>query len=85
MSFGFDKFLVGFPKELKFQIFDDGNCNGIIFYEEDATYQLVHNKVDWNRIIVNRKDGSWMDLPFNPNTWSFLPKGVTIEEYNAQK
>jgi hypothetical protein len=85
MSFGFDKYIVEFPKTLRFEIFDDGRCKGIKFHKDGAVYQLVHNKVDWNRIIINKKDGAWMDLPFNPNTWSFLPEGVSIvEEYYAR-
>lgn len=85
ISLGFDRYIVEFPKSLKFEVFNDEGCNGITFLKDGNSYQLVHNKVDWNRIIINRKDGSWMDLPFNPNTWSFLPEGISIEEYNVRK
>lgn len=83
--FAFDKYMIQFPFNLKFKLYDEHYFNGIIFYKGDYRYDLCHNVVDWNRIIISCKDGSYKDLPFHEGTWHFLPDGVTIRKINAQK
>ena len=91
MSFGFDKYLIEFPKDLKHTTYDHGYCIGIIFEDNEAYYELIHNKqIDWCRIYIRRKTDKtgcwnisteWYDIPFNEKTWALLPKGVEVIKY----
>lgn len=80
MSFGFDNCIVEFPKSMKHKIYYDGYCNGIIFYDRNCEYELSHNNVDWNRLIISDNEG-WRDLPFNEGTWKLLPDTIKIWRY----
>lgn len=91
MSFGFDKYIIEFPKDLKYSTYDKGYCIGIIFENDETYYELIHNRqVDWSRIYIRRKNNEigcwnisteWYDIPFNERTWGLLPKGVEVMKY----
>lgn len=78
-QFKFDNFIISFSEETNHEIYDQEWVSGIIFFDDNGKYDCNHNKVDWNRLIINYKDGSCIDLPFHEGTFNFLPKGIEIE------
>lgn len=85
-TYGFHKYLIEFPKYLKYKIYDDKYCCGIKFFDKDYTYDVTYNRqVDWYRIIIYGKDGSMRDIPFNDRTVELLPKNITLRTYGEYR
>lgn len=80
MKFDFEDYVVDFPDSMEYKIFDEEWYYGIIFKVDGSRYEIIHNRVGWDRIIINYKDSSWSDLPFNEGTFRFLPEGVTLKK-----
>lgn len=60
-------------KNIKCKAYNNSDFYGIIFYHNDLTYDLVHNKkLNWSRILINGDFGHFKDLPFNERTLKFL-------------
>lgn len=59
-------------------IYDDEWNKGIIYNTPEGKFDICFNKVGWARIIINYKDNSFKDLPFNQNTLEFLPKEIRV-------
>lgn len=75
-----DRYLITYPIGFKVEIYNEKWYYGIIFVTEEGRFDLLHNYALGNRLIINRKDGSWHDIPFKPATFGFLPDCVkTIE------
>lgn len=62
-------------------MYSNTSYNGIIFHTEDARYDVVNNPHLGPRIIINPHGGGFEDMPFKPETFGFLPKGVTAIEF----
>lgn len=76
----FSKYVVSFnPNDIEYETYDESSYHGIIFKDSEARYDLIHHKFDWDRMIVNYKDGSYKDLPFHEGTFRFLPACIKIE------
>jgi hypothetical protein len=81
-SFGFNTYIVEFPSNMLYKYYDDEYSSGLILLNNEYYYDITHNKqANWNRILINSKDGYIKDLPFNEDTWKFLPEGVKIYAY----
>jgi hypothetical protein len=47
---------------------------------EDGQYEICHNKDMGDRLYYHLNNGAWNDIPFKPDTFGFLPKGITAME-----
>lgn len=75
-----DRYLITYPIGFEVEIYNEKWYYGIIFKTAEGRYDVLHNYALGNRLIINKKDGSWNDIPFKPATFDFLPEGVkTIE------
>lgn len=78
--FVLDKYLITYPIGLEVETYNEKWYYGIIFNTSEGRFDVMHNYALGNRLIINRKDGSWSDIPFKSATFDFLPEGVkTIE------
>jgi hypothetical protein len=73
-----NKFTIEYPEDMDASTYDDSGCCGIIFHHDKFTYNIVHNKIDWDRLFINGDDGSVRDLPFHEGTWRFLPSCIKV-------
>jgi hypothetical protein len=74
--FTLDIYQLLFDECIKHETYDEQWYYGIIFYDEDnGKYDVIHNYLMGNRIIINNKEG-WRDIPFKEATFGFLPAGV---------
>jgi hypothetical protein len=80
VQFKLGTFVVSFDEAtIEHETYDDKCYYGIIFKDQEAKYDLIHHRIDWTRMIVNYKDGSYKDLPFHEGTFRFLPDCVKVE------
>lgn len=75
-----DRYLITYDSQIEVEKFYCEQYYGIIFHTEDGTYQVLHNVDYGDRILINKSDGSWNDIPFKPATFRFLPPGVEAKE-----
>jgi|SRR5579885_1211584 len=73
-------YLISYDPNIKIEKYSCESYYGIMFYMEDGRYDLCNNFLLGPRIIINKKDGSWNDIPFKPATFGFLPEGVSANE-----
>jgi hypothetical protein len=67
-------------KEINIKTYYNDSYKGVIIYDNTGEYDLIyHHKLDWNRMIISRPDGSYKDLPLHEGTFIFLPDYVKIE------
>ncbi len=78
IKYTFQKYDLFFEESVEHEIYDMEWVDGIKFTLTDGTYDLCHNKVDWNRIIIVYNSGAIKDLPFNENTLKFLPSYIKV-------
>jgi len=94
-SFGLEKYNIKYDQNIKAFPFYDRNCYGITFVIGNFKYQLVHNyDMQTERLLIQEDVGhsflskpsglfSFKDLPFKPETFGFLPEGVSSEVING--
>lgn len=81
LLYGFDIYTIQFPAGIICRAYNDNYHSGIQFEYDGDRYDLVHNKeVNWNRLMVNRKDGSWGDYPFRKEAFHLLPTDIIVRE-----
>jgi len=81
-EFTLGDYLITYDSNITTETYSCADYYGIIFYTQDAKYDVVHNFHLGARLITNKKDGSWSDIPFKPATFGFLPTGITVQEIN---
>ncbi len=75
-----DNYLITYPIDMEVETYSEKWYYGIIFRTAEGKFDVVHNYALGNRLIINKNDGSWSDIPFKPATFGFLPDDVkTIE------
>lgn len=75
-----DKYLITYPSKLNVETYSSKDFYGIIFKTEDCRYDVCHNYLMGDRLIINPKAGGFQDIPFKPATFGFLPEGITVKE-----
>lgn len=67
-------------ENLDLEFYDNDSYMGVIIRDGGTKYDIIyHHKIDWNRMIINRPDGSYQDMPFHEGTFRFLPEYVKVE------
>jgi hypothetical protein len=83
IEFQFENYIIVFPKDITYNIFDDIYCYGIIIKDGPDVYELIHNReVNWSRIFLI-KNNIIKDIPFKDSTISLLPNFVNIKVING--
>jgi hypothetical protein len=75
-----DKYMITYPKHMATETYSSKDFYGIIFITEDCRYDVCHNYLMGDRLIINPKAGGFSDIPFKPATFGFLPTGVEVKE-----
>ena len=79
IKFNFENYVFEFPNLTDHKIFNEEWCYGIIFNDSTRSiFQLVHNYVGLTRLLINRSDSSWQDLPLNDSTLKLLPPEISF-------
>ena len=78
--FVLDQYLITYPKRYEVETYSSKDYYGIIFTTEDCRYDVCHNYLLGNRLIINPKAGGFQDIPFKPATFGFLPEGIIVKE-----
>ena len=78
--FVLDKYLITYPKRYKIETYSTKDFYGIMFYTDDCRYDVCHNYLMGDRIIINPKAGGFQDIPFKPATFGFLPEDIIVRE-----
>lgn len=77
----FDEYIIRFPSDIKYQIYDYIYCYGIKFFYDNKIYDIIYNRqVNWSRIIITEgygRSGS-KDIPFKEESWWILPKNIEV-------
>lgn len=68
-----------FEPSLKYETYKCEWYHGIIFYNSEGSYDVIHNNHLGNRLLINNSEG-WKDIPFKKATFGFLPPGVEALE-----
>ncbi len=79
-TYTLDKYLLMFDIGTSYKTYECESYYGIIFSVGDMTYDVIHNKLLGNRILINGIDGSWKDIPFKSETFWLLPENVKVIE-----
>jgi len=75
-----DKYLITYSKHMATETYSCKDYYGIVFITEDCRYDVCHNYLMGDRLIINPKAGGFSDIPFKPATFGFLPMGVEVKE-----
>jgi hypothetical protein len=75
-----DKYLITYPVGLKVETYSCKDYYGIMFFTKDYKYDVCHNYLMGDRLIINPTAGGFQDIPFKPATFGFLPEGITVKE-----
>ena len=75
-----DKYMITYPKHMAVETYSCKDYYGIVFITEDCRYDVYHNYLMGDRLIINPKAGGFSDIPFKPGTFGFLPPGVEVKE-----
>lgn len=75
-----DKYLITYPVSLEVETYSCKDYYGIMFTTNDCRYDVCHNYLLGDRLIINPKAGGFQDIPFKPATFGFLPEGITVKE-----
>jgi len=75
-----DKYLITYPLTLKTEMYSCKDYYGIIFFTDEAKYDVCHNYLMGDRLIINPTAGGFQDIPFKPATFGFLPEGIAVQE-----
>jgi hypothetical protein len=70
-----------FTFTLKHEAYSCESYSGVIFYTEGgARYDVVNNPLLGFRLIISEQPGWCREIPFKPETFSFLPSDIKVEE-----
>lgn len=75
-----DKYLITYPVNLKIETYSCKDYYGIVFITDEYRYDVCHNYLMGDRLIINPTAGGFRDIPFKPATFGFLPEGITVKE-----
>lgn len=78
-------YILQFDADMPIETFSEPWYHGIIFLAEDGRYQVINNYYWGPRLIINPKAGGCEDIPFKPETFGFLPEGVTACEWDQKE
>lgn len=78
--FVLDKYMITYPKRYEVETYSTKDFYGIIFFVKDCRYDVCHNYLLGNRLIINPKSGGFQDIPFKPATFNFLPGDIIVKE-----
>jgi hypothetical protein len=85
IKFQFEDYMISFPRDITYNIFDDIYCYGIRIYDGNDKYELIHNRqANWSRIFII-KNNVIKDIPFKDSTMDLLPDYVKIQLINPEK
>ena len=75
-----DKYMITYPIRYEVETYSTKDFCGIIFLTDDCRYDVCHNYLMGDRLIINPKAGGFRDIPFKPATFGFLPEGIIVRE-----
>lgn len=75
-----DKYIITYPINIKTEMYSCKDYYGIIFITEECRYDVCHNYLMGDRLIINPAAGGFKDIPFKEATFGFLPEGVSVKE-----
>lgn len=75
-----DKYLITYPNSFKTETYSCKDYYGIVFFTDECKYDVCHNYLMGDRLIMNPTAGGFSDIPFKPATFGFLPEGITVKE-----
>lgn len=75
-----DKYLITYPVQYKIETYSTKDFYGIIFFTENCRYDVCHNYLMGDRLIINPAAGGFQDIPFKPATFGFLPEDIVVKE-----
>lgn len=78
MIFTLDKYKLSFDN-IKYETFKNSSYYGIIFNINNDRYELIHNYILGNRLLINTSRVN-KDIPFKKETFGFLPDCIKCEE-----
>jgi hypothetical protein len=73
-------YLITYDINMKIETYSCKDYSGIMFFTEDCRYDVCHNYLMGDRLIINPTAGGFRDIPFKPATFGFLPDNVTVKE-----
>lgn len=78
IEFRFENYIVSFPENTSYLIYDDDYCYGIKIFDGCDQYELIHNRqVNWSRIYIV-KNNVIKDIPFKKSTIDLFPEHVKV-------
>ena len=79
-EFKLDNYIISFPSFIEHETYQCGSYYGIIFKIDKIKYDIIHNYLLGNRLLINGDNiGEWKDIPFKKETFSFLPKIINVK------
>ena len=75
-----DKYIITYPVKFKTETYSCKDYYGIIFITDEYRYDVCHNYLMGDRLIINPTAGGFRDIPFKPATFGFLPDGIAVIE-----
>ena len=75
-----DKYLITYPTKIKIETYSCKDYYGIVFITDSCRYDVCHNYLMGDRLIMNPTAGGFSDIPFKPATFGFLPDGIEVKE-----
>lgn len=73
-------YILLFEEHVKHETYECESYHGIIFHDNDIKYDVLHNYVLGQRIIISNKHGLCQDIPFKKETFYLLPNTIKVEE-----
>lgn len=77
-NFKLDKYSIEFNSDIKYEKYSCEWYYGIIFWINEIKYDLIHNKLMGNRLLINEPSGKWQDVPLKLETFWLLPSEIKI-------
>ena len=71
-------FVLELPADLAFETFEAQDFHGISFVVDRVQYDVLHNRVLGERLLIVEAPGHLKDIPFHMGTVSFLPRTVQV-------
>lgn len=78
-------YVLTFDVAIKVESFSCESYDGVVFTVGDKTYQVINNYHMGPRLIINPHAGGFEDMPFKPETFGFLPKGIVANELSKEE
>ena len=78
-TYKLDKYSFSCPFNMRVEKYVCEWYSFIAFYTEKFKYEVVHNPVMGDRLIITNKDWFVQDIPFKKETFNFLPDDITVK------